>query len=743
MAIETLSPRRLVWGIALTLGLPAVVAAAVHADDAAVQLDTIVVVASRAPEPLAQVQASVAVIERERIERELAQDIADLVRYLPGVRIDADANRFGRQGFSIRGLGGNRVRVEIDGVPIPDAFAVGQFASAGRDLVDLEAIERVEILRGPASTLYGSDALAGIVAFRTRAPEDLLARGDGERHLGLRAAHATRDDSTLLGASWAGASAKGWQAMALAARRQGHETGNRAWREQDAPNPADYRRDSALAKLVRDAGDFGRWTFVLDHSAQQQQTDVRSQRFAPGRFATTWRLDADDRARRDRLSAQGEWAAPLPWLERLELLAYGQHSKVRQDSFQYRLPDRATPFESLRWRRFEFTQREAGLDLVGQSRGEFLGARHWQVFGVELEHTRYSGLRDGLETNLASGATSTVILGERFPVRDFPDSRAHRAALFWQDEIRYGDLAFVPGLRWERYRLKARPDAIFVEDYPDIETADVGEDSLTPRLGLRWSLSPRASLFAQYARGFRAPPFSDVNIGLFLPSFNYEVRPNPDLRPETSRGLEAGLRWQGEAVQATVSVYENRYRDLIESRANLGIDPASGALVFQSVNRDRARIRGIEAEAGIDFGAWRASLDGWRLRASAAWSRGDDTARDVPLNGIDPASLVLGLGYDARDGHWGMELVGTGVRRKTRLDERAGPLFAPPGHASFDLLAWYAPRERVRIHLGLFNLADRRYWDWGSLRGIAANTHNLGFYTRPGRSASLSIDLAF
>src|SRR3546814_10953320 len=83
-------------------------------------------------------------------------------------------------------LEGNRVRIVVDGVPLADAYSIGQFASAGRDLVDLEAVERVEIQRGPASTLYGSDALAGVVAFRTLDPQALLLRGAGGRYLGLR-----------------------------------------------------------------------------------------------------------------------------------------------------------------------------------------------------------------------------------------------------------------------------------------------------------------------------------------------------------------------------------------------------------------------------------------------------------------------------------------------------------------------------------------------------------------------------
>lgn len=723
--------------------LPNVTAAQGAEGDSAVELDTVVVIASRVPEPLAQVVASVAVIERSEIERHLDQDIADLVRYLPGVRVDSDANRFGRSGFSIRGLGGNRVRVEIDGVPLPDAFAVGQFANAGRDLVDLEAVQRVEILRGPASTLYGSDALAGIVAFRSRDPADLLAQGQGAHAYGVRLGYASRDRSRLLGANWAGETDGGWQAMLLAARREGAQSENSARSDAEAANPADFARDAFLGKLVRDAGNAGRWSFVFDHSRSDQDTRVRSQHFGPGRFRTTYRLDAEDHSARNRISALGEWRAPTAWLDQLALLVYRQDSEARQDSFQYRLPDAATPFESLRFRRFDFSQQELGLDLLGVSEGEAFGLAHRQVFGIRVEQTDYRGLRDGVETNLASGVASTVILGERFPVRDFPNSSTRRIAAFWQDEIRFGDFALLPGLRWERYRLDARPDALFIEDYPDIVTADLGATSFTPKLGLRWSVSERASLFLQYAQGFRAPPFSDVNIGLSLPALNFEVRPNPALRPERSRGLEAGLRWHGQALQGTVSVYDNRYRELIESRANLGVDPVSGALVFQSVNRSRARIRGAEAEFRLDLAALRPALEGWSLQGAAAVTRGDDTARDRPLNSIDPDSLTLGLRFDSLGGYWGGELIASAVRGVSRIDQPANPLFTPPGYSSYDVFAWYEPRPGMRLNLGLFNLLDRQAWDWGSLRGVPANAANLGFYSKPGRSLAASLSMVW
>ncbi|MBX3727171.1 MAG: TonB-dependent hemoglobin/transferrin/lactoferrin family receptor [Xanthomonadales bacterium] len=705
-------------------------------------LDTVVVVASRASEPISQVVASVSRVERDDIERQLVQDLDGLVRYTPGIGVVSDANRFGNRGFSIRGLEGNRVRILVDGVPVADGFSVGQFAAAGRDLVELEAVDRVEVQRGPASTLYGSDALAGVVAFRTRDPGDFLARVDGGTYLGGRLGWSGIDDSVLASATWAAASPDGrWEAMALYGRREGEAAGNRAWRERDRPNPADWRRQAMLAKAVHDGGDAGRYTLTVDAGREDRDTDVRSLTFGPGRFATTYRLLADDGNRRSRLSLAGAWQPGLAWLDQLDGQVYGQRSRTVQDSLQWRLPDAATPFESLRFRRFEYDTRATGLGLVGQARAEGDRVSHWHVFGLDAVRQRHEGLRDGLETNLASGATSTVVLGERFPVRDFPTSTSDTLALFWQDEIALGRrFALIPGLRAEVYRLRADPDAIFREDYPDLEPVDVDEARLTPRLAARWSPGGGHSLFVQYARGFRAPPFGDVNIGLSLPTFNYEVRPNPDLRPERSAGLELGWRHVGRHLRASVSVYENRYRDLIESRANLGVDPVSGALVFQSVNRDRARIRGAEGELLWRLAGLSGRLDGFELRVAAAWAEGDDTRRDRPLNSIEPGRLATGLRWDHGSGLFGAEWAVVASQRKRRLDPGAGPApFAPPGWVRHDLYAWLQAGRHARLNLGLTNLGDRRYWEWGGVRGLAANAPDLGFYTRPGRAVSATL----
>src|SRR5512141_887018 len=138
--------------MALTLAL----AAAGHAARAAVpatasaDLETITVYARRLT-PVSRVAASVTVLDQQQIALAMSGDVKDLVRYEPGLTVRNDPFRFGLDTFSVRGLGGNRVAVEIDGIPAAGGFAVGSFSDTGRSFIDLAFVDRVEFLRGPAS----------------------------------------------------------------------------------------------------------------------------------------------------------------------------------------------------------------------------------------------------------------------------------------------------------------------------------------------------------------------------------------------------------------------------------------------------------------------------------------------------------------------------------------------------------------------------------------------------------------
>ncbi|MGB5578449.1 MAG: TonB-dependent receptor plug domain-containing protein, partial [Woeseiaceae bacterium] len=141
-----------------------------HEDDAS--LDQVVVVANKDERSIREIAANVTVLTRADLTNELATSIGDVFRYVPGVDYEAAGARFGTEGINIRGIGGNRVAILVDGVPLTDQFDTGNFSNATRDFIDAGLVQSIEVLHGPASALYGSSAIGGVVAVRTPDPGD-------------------------------------------------------------------------------------------------------------------------------------------------------------------------------------------------------------------------------------------------------------------------------------------------------------------------------------------------------------------------------------------------------------------------------------------------------------------------------------------------------------------------------------------------------------------------------------------
>ncbi|MBK9657861.1 MAG: TonB-dependent receptor [Rhodanobacteraceae bacterium] len=387
--------------------------------------------------------------------------------------------------------------------------------------------------------------------------------------------------------------------LAGVVRRQGEERENMPRDGGLQSNPADRDERSEMLKFGYDGAGIGRYQLMLDRTDETVDSQIDSLVGGPGQYATTTEMLGADQFERERLSLGGDWTFNVAGLTWAAARSTASAAVPEQRTLQTRVAVPPRTPETLRDRSFLFKTDATGLDVQAEGRFDALGARHWQVYGIEYSRTDLNELRDALETNLATGQVTNVLIGERFPVRDFPPSTATEFGAFWQDEIRPGDgaLAIIPGLRYERFRVDSKVDAIYLADNPDVTPADLSESQFTPKLGLRYEISHGMQLFGQYALGFRAPPVSDVNLGFNIPAFNYVAIPNPELKPEHSRGLEIGARMSGEFSSLELAVFDNHYRDLIESRANLGRDPVSGALVFQSINRDRAHIYGAELRA--------------------------------------------------------------------------------------------------------------------------------------------------
>ena len=150
-----------------------------HAQAIQVAMKEVLVTATRSSQEVEIMPGTVTTVTREEIERRQANDIADLFTDEPDISINSDAKRFGTGGINIRGIEDNRILLLIDGVRTSDYRSGGStnYTASVRDLPDPDFVKQVEIVRGPGSSLYGSDAIGGVIGFLTLEPDDYLTDG--------------------------------------------------------------------------------------------------------------------------------------------------------------------------------------------------------------------------------------------------------------------------------------------------------------------------------------------------------------------------------------------------------------------------------------------------------------------------------------------------------------------------------------------------------------------------------------
>ncbi|WP_394538165.1 TonB-dependent hemoglobin/transferrin/lactoferrin family receptor [Lysobacter enzymogenes] len=752
-------PARSALALALLLALPA--AQAADAPDAASgevnELNRVVVSATRTERAVQDVPATVSAIDRERMDNELTRNIRDLFRYEPGIDVGGNRERFGLGDIRIRGLGGNRVRVLVDGVSVSDGFSIGSFSNAGRNFVDLDTVKEVEIVRGPSSALHGSDALGGVVSFVTKDPANYLKDG-AKSYFGLKLGAESQNEG-LYGSATAAFGGERWSGLVVVNHHQGKETENQG--DNDAhdgsrtrANPQSFEGRSLLTKLVYAPSDNQRFRLTVEGSEDRTTTDVFSalglSALTPGLPPTAPRTRVSSMAGNDHQTrARVAFAHEIDALDSaladsLRWQVYRQDSETTQRTREQRasVVNGRDTSPSLRLREFNFDQRLYGAEATAHKDFATGAVEHTLTYGFEYEQTEFRQKRDGRSVNLTNGAVSSTISPDAFPVRDFPISKTRNAGVFVQDEIRFADGAFrlVPAVRVDRYELKPQSDAIWNGDNPGVKISELSKTSVSPKLGAVWHFAQDWSLYGGYQRGFRAPPYSDVNLGFTNLQFGYTAIPNADLKPETSNGYELGLRYSGKAVYAQLSGYYNDYKDFIESNRLVSSPPQTPLMVFQSQNVDKARIRGVELRGGVDFGELYPSLAGWSTRFAAAYSKGEDKTDDRPLESIAPLTATVGVAYDRES--WGVELAGRFARHKSDLPE--ANRFAAPGYGVLDLLAHWEFAPGAKFNVGVFNLGDKKYWDSGDVPGaLTASSAILDRYTAPGRNVGASVAVSW
>ncbi|MCV2350480.1 TonB-dependent hemoglobin/transferrin/lactoferrin family receptor [Paucibacter sp. Y2R2-4] len=692
----------------------------------ATRLGEITVSATRTERAGDAVPNTVTVYDKKRLQQRDARDLKDLLEGEVDLAVRAVAPRFtaagsstgrgGNEGINIRGLEGNQVLMMIDGIRMPQSFSFGAFSSGRVDFIDPDMLVSAEVLRGPASTQFGSDGLAGALSLRTLSPEDLLGKGKTQAGF-LSASALSVDRSTKLTGAFAGA-AGAWQGLVMATVRRGHETRNSGENEaanssRTRANPSDIRSESVMAKASLKIDASQHLLATVDARRRKVDTEVLSARaasFSPSTPTAVVDLDAQDQIDRTRVSLEHKWEdLNADWLQSLKTQVYVQRSKTRQ----YSSEDRYVSPDRIRDGLYE----EQLIGLSSQAQTQLSG--HRLSYGIDLSRNRINGLRDG----------TVPPAGESFPSKPFPDTDYTLGGAFVQDEIEAGNFSVIPALRFEHYSLKPK-----TAGYSGGQVVSLSDQALTPRLGLIWRASAGFQPYAQWALGFRAPTPDQVNNGFANPAQGYRSIGNANLKAEHANSLEMGLRGKlAEALRWQLSAYENRYRNFIGQETVSGSGTPADPLVFQYVNLAKARIRGVEARL-----MWQ-PLSGLHLSGAIAKASGK-TERDgvsKPLDTVQPLRANLAARWELGD--WDLQAAWLHSAAKQASATSSASNFLTPSYDVIDVGAAYRIQPGLRIAAYVSNLTDQKYWRWSDVRGIAATSPVLDAYTAPGRQLQLSM----
>lgn len=733
------------------------VASAKDSRELSATLPPVTVTATRTENTTDEVPATVSIITSAEIEQRLQQDLRDLLRFEPNVSTGNNPSRFGLTNINIRGIEGNRILMQVDGVRLPDQFSIGSFAFATRDSIDPDLLKSAEILRGPGSSLYGSDALGGVVSFFTKDPSDFLKTTTGPFYGAVRATGTQVDTGRTLSATFAGGRDSPFQLLLHATRREGEESDNFGTNDsrgtaRTKPNQQTARSTSALAKLVwEQSPTLPRFRLTVETRDTATKTDVATLNSLSPR---TTLLLADDSGTRQRITGDLAWKK-IAGFDLVTVAISSQDSKTRQRTNERRDATTATcsgvtagTNTCLRAIEFSFDQdvKSGNFQATKTIDGKALVQRI--TAGVDYSRTRFGEMRDGQQTIVTAAGTSTSssnVGSDVFPVRDFPTSLSTQTGAYIQNEMLMldGNLVLTPSLRYDRFKLSPESDAIYAADNPGVPVSGQEDKSVSPRIGVLWKVLPTLALYGQYARGFRAPPYNDVNFGFTNFAGGYTAIPNATLKAETSRGVEYGVRGTAGTLTYAITGFDNRYTDFISSLTQLNCpgNPSCSAVVpitFQSVNFGKVRIKGWEVRA-------RASLDallrGTSVTASAGQSTGDNQTAGLPLDSVDPRKVVVGVRYDAPSRTFGGELLATSVAAKGRVSTPTQ--FLPQGYTLLDAFLYWNPVRALEINVGVYNLTDKKVWQWGDVRGLAAISTSLDRFTQPGRNISIAAKLVF
>ncbi|MBT0724942.1 TonB-dependent receptor [Rosenbergiella sp. S61] len=720
------------------------------------------------------------VVSAQQMQKNGSNDFGTLMRYQPLVSATGSSggsgsgksgfDRSGYTGYNIRGLENNRVGIDVDGVSMPQATGrpyagrtgVNSFG-IGRDYIDPYLLSQMDIEAGATAVSQPNTAMGGLVAFHSKSADDYLSPSR-QHYFGYQTDYDSANRAWHNGIT-AAAGDDALRGIFVYSRRDGQETRtqgkNQAW-------PENWHSDAFAASTIWQPNDEHKLTTSGNYYQKSSHTHF-----------DTWDSSGKDvigtsqqssQTRRFGVALQDEYTPLNQWVDQLTSRIYWQKTQAHDNTFGP--SDMLMPTRTLS----DFNTNKFGFS---SELAKTIG-RHDIRAGLNGEMTR-------TERPFSQSPAPLVYFRVMQPQAD---SQTTTLGGFIEDKIN-GDwqghhVAITPGIRATYMKNKPRNlgslaagSSVLTEESVSTLYSRQSDTQLLPSLGLEYSLTPQLLTYIRYQRGAQFPEASQLygswNLGSsYAGTQQYALIGNNSLKTETSNDLEWGIKGQAlPGIDIQGSMFYNDYDNFIAynrytrsgSPSKFTHVPSNIYTVFQAENRDKAFIYGGELTTKIHYGEWFPTVSGLSTSFALGYTKGMSKSslqgdKYIDVDSVAPMKAVIGVAWDDPAQRYGAAVTATFVKgkqakqttRDTTTNDRAtesdnSKYLRIPGYGMVDMTAYWRVTPTVKLSGGVYNLTNRKYWDYLSSRDLttdnAQHQADIALATMPGRTFQLGLNIDF
>ncbi|RXJ74529.1 TonB-dependent receptor [Veronia nyctiphanis] len=707
------TPLALMIGLAFTSSL--------HAEDI-YTFDEVIVSATQSEQQEKNVAASVSRVGREQLDDDLAQNLNQVFKSLPGVAAKGQG-RFGVSGFNIRGRDENYVKNLIDGVELPNSYNPGadvmrKYSTA----IEPDSLKAVEVSKGPVSSVHGSNALAGAVVFSTLDPADILESEEGnDTSAKVKAGYYSADQSYKVTTSIANRTGD-VESLLQITHRSGHETETHSngadieGTDRGLADPSEFDANNVLAKFIVPVNENHTVSFTGEAYDRQAETELLSREgksLGPG--FTYSDNQGEDQDSRYRATINHEWTTDNVLFDQLNWSLSYMLNETEHKTFDTSIA------RGERMRRRQGSDSDYQFKARLQKDIELAGSVHEISYGVNFLKRDFE--LDYDTTKFPSGTVTpdTPLLN---------DAKSHDISIFVEDNafLFEDSLVVNAGLRYDRFKA----------DPADAQYDVVKNSRVTGRLGAVYNWTDQVNSFASVSQGFKSPTIQDL---YYTYARGEIILPNPELKAEESLSYETGVRGSWDSGKASLSVFYTDYKNFIQ-QVETGRAP-DGRKISTKINLNKSKIYGAEFSTTLGLDQLISAPKGTFAKLSVAYAKGKEGSDNKGIDSVSPLTSVATLGYDNASNDIGGRALLTAVAAKEGKDWRDETNLKAPGFATLDLTMYYKPVEPLTIRAGVYNVLDKQYWYFQDVAGLKATSKGVDRYSQSGRNFGIEVEYTF